>query len=160
MRHAKSDWGVIGQQDHQRALNPRGQRDAPRMGTWLAEHYGIPDLILASTAVRVQETLRLMMSSWTSNPPILSNDALYLSTPDTILKIIRSDAVSGDSLLVVAHNPGLQALISQLSGRSIDLPTAAMAIFDLAVSDWSERFGNDDVRLIDFVRPKGLEDEA
>jgi phosphohistidine phosphatase len=31
VRHAKSDWSLPGQQDWDRVLNKRGQRDAPEM---------------------------------------------------------------------------------------------------------------------------------
>lgn len=146
----------MGQQDHQRALNPRGRHDAPRMAAWLAERYGVPDIILASTAVRVQETVALMMATWNENPPVINNDHLYLAAPDTILKWIRSDAYTGSTLLLVAHNPGLQELISNLAGDLIDLPTAALAVFDVSITEWNERFGPNDVRLIDYARPKGL----
>ena len=35
IRHAKSDWGDAGLDDHDRPLNARGIEDAPRVGTWL-----------------------------------------------------------------------------------------------------------------------------
>ena len=36
LRHAKSAWGNPGLPDHERPLNKRGKRDAPRMGQLLA----------------------------------------------------------------------------------------------------------------------------
>ncbi len=60
MRHAKSDWSEAGLSDHDRPLNARGKRDAPEMAKWMHNHLGIPDLILASTATRVAETVELL----------------------------------------------------------------------------------------------------
>ncbi len=59
VRHAKSDYppGVM---DHERPLNGRGLRDAPRIGAWLATRpqSGAGDVtcVLVSTARRAQLT--------------------------------------------------------------------------------------------------------
>ena len=52
MRHAKSSWGVPTMPDHDRPLNNRGKKDAPRMGKLLKENNLIPDIIISSTARR------------------------------------------------------------------------------------------------------------
>ena len=44
MRHAKSDWAVPAG-DFDRPLSQRGNRDAPRMGDWLAAQCLIPGVI-------------------------------------------------------------------------------------------------------------------
>ena len=50
LRHAKSSWKDPGLADHDRPLNKRGKRDAPRMGRLLADEDLVPDLIVTSTA--------------------------------------------------------------------------------------------------------------
>lgn len=56
VRHAKSDW-THDLPDDERPLNPRGRRDAPVLGDWLAEHLtGGVDLVVCSTATRARET--------------------------------------------------------------------------------------------------------
>ena len=56
VRHAKSDWGDPSLDDHDRPLNDRGMRDAPRMARRLAETGFRPDVILSSTALRARTT--------------------------------------------------------------------------------------------------------
>ena len=56
VRHAKSDWGDPRLDDHDRPLNDRGLRDAPRMARRLAETGFRPDVILSSTALRARTT--------------------------------------------------------------------------------------------------------
>ena len=56
LRHAKSSWKDEGLPDHDRPLNKRGKRDAPRMGRLLAEEGLVPDLIVSSTAKRAHKT--------------------------------------------------------------------------------------------------------
>jgi phosphohistidine phosphatase len=56
IRHAKSDWEHPALDDHDRPLNARGQRSAPRIGAWLAAQGLAPDAVLCSTARRTRET--------------------------------------------------------------------------------------------------------
>jgi len=56
LRHAKSSWKNPGLADHNRPLNKRGKRDAPRVGRLLRDKNLTPDLILSSTAKRALDT--------------------------------------------------------------------------------------------------------
>src|SRR5688572_21006606 len=56
LRHAKSSWKDSDIDDHERPLNKRGKRDAPRMGRLLRDESLLPDLILASSAKRCRKT--------------------------------------------------------------------------------------------------------
>jgi len=56
LRHAKSSWSHPGLSDHDRPLNKRGKRDAPRMGQLLREEGLLPDLIISSSAKRAKTT--------------------------------------------------------------------------------------------------------
>jgi phosphohistidine phosphatase len=60
VRHAKSDWSLPGQQDWDRPLNKRGQRDAPEMARRLRSRRLRPDLVLTSPAVRAVTTATVM----------------------------------------------------------------------------------------------------
>ena len=37
MRHAKSDWSGLGTSDYDRPINHRGEKNAKRIGAWMAE---------------------------------------------------------------------------------------------------------------------------
>ena len=56
IRHAKSSWNDPTQSDFDRPLNDRGEIDAPEMGKRLKAAGIVPDLIIASTAKRAQQT--------------------------------------------------------------------------------------------------------
>ena len=56
LRHAKSSWQNNDLSDHDRPLNPRGQRDAPDVGKRLRNEGLIPDAVLSSTAKRARQT--------------------------------------------------------------------------------------------------------
>jgi phosphohistidine phosphatase len=162
MRHAKSDWDNSALSDHDRPLNQRGKRDAPRMAKWLATRGCLPEVILGSTAVRVRETIEGLNSVWTHDPLVLLSPSLYLSTPATICEHIVSEAIGADGtrpacVLVIAHNPGMEHLVSQWSGSAIHMSTAAVAIFKC------HRIGPEDVfsprvrHMVECMRPKQLD---
>lgn len=156
MRHAKSDWGDSTLSDHDRPLNQRGQRDAPRMARWLSEVDAVPDLILCSSAERTRQTVELMTPQWGCSPTITHSQALYLATPDSILRTIACDGCDAQTLMVVAHNPGTAHLVDQLAGQWIEMPTAAIAIFSVQIPGWSKLRASSPVELIQWTRPKAL----
>lgn len=160
MRHAKSSWADEGMDDHDRPLNDRGRRDAPRMAAHLAEIGRVPDLIVASTAQRVVETLEGMAS--TLGPVaerIVFRRDLYLATPGTILRIGAEHAVADDvgTLLIVGHNPGMEQTVAHFRDVVDPMPTAAIGICRLDITDWDELASAEpSVAESMLVRPKGL----
>ncbi|MGV3484628.1 MAG: SixA phosphatase family protein [Planctomycetaceae bacterium] len=161
MRHAKSDWAEAGLPDHERPLNDRGRRDAPKMARWLEHHGAAPDVILASTAKRVSETVQRMLKQWQHSPLVLSSSGLYLASPQTILEYIRNEAVDAQGrrpqrLLVVGHNPGMEQLVSSLAGAVTTMPTAAVALFECQAIRADDESAPHVERLISVARPKEL----
>lgn len=135
MRHAKSDWADENLTDHDRPLNGRGRRDAPEMARWLADQQFLPAVILASTATRVRQTVDGLLSVWTHEPLVLFSQSLYLPSPQTITEQVYCEALCANgqrprAALVVAHNPAMEQLVSQLSGAVTRMPTAAVALFE------------------------------
>lgn len=158
MRHAKSDWADPARSDHHRPLNKRGRRDAPRMADWLTEIGGVPELIVCSSAERTQETAALMNATWSHAVPVCVSRELYLAPPESILRVIHSDGCGADPLMVIGHNPGLAELISRLAGRALEVPTAAVALFEAVVNDWEQLRSADQVELRAWMQPKKLPD--
>lgn len=156
MRHAKSDWGDPSLADHDRPLNRRGKRDSPRMAQWLAETGFMPDVVLSSSSTRTRETIGLMIEQWGAEPTVSFSKELYLATPDTILECIRAEAVEAQCLMVLAHNPSISYLASLLSGDSIEMPTAAVAVFKVEVDQWHDMRESTPIELTEYMRPKAL----
>ena len=155
MRHAKSDWSDGSLSDHDRPLNKRGCRDAPRLAHWLDELNLVPDLILSSTSERTRQTAALMRQEWKRDPVVSYTQSLYLAGPDAIKKTIGRDGCDVERLMVLAHNPGIAHFVSLLAGKQVDMPTAAIAVFRVTAVDWS-KFNSDDVELVQYMRPKAL----
>lgn len=162
MRHAKSDWANPSLSDHDRPLNRRGDRDAPRMAEWLLSEGLVPDVILCSSALRTQQTAELMMQVWSnsdvvdSKPELITNEDLYLSSPATIAEIVKDNSSDGSPVMVLAHNPGISTLASLLTERGIGLPTAGVVVLNTEIPSW-DRFSMKSILIPEHVMfPKML----
>lgn len=134
VRHAKSDWGDPGLDDHDRPLNSRGMRDAPRMARALAATGFRPDVIRSSTALRARTTAEYFGAEL--GVPVELNGELYGASAGTILALAGAGRVH--SVLVVAHDPGMSILAARLSDDEIaHMPTCAVATFTWDEDAWS-----------------------
>ena len=133
VRHAKSDWGDPSLDDHDRPLNDRGVRDAPRMARLLADTGFRPEVIRSSTALRARTTAEAFGAEF--GVAVDLDPELYGAPPRVLL---RAAAASGARrVIVVAHDPGMSALAEQLSGGAVaHMPTCAVATFTWDEDDW------------------------
>lgn len=124
IRHAKSDW-TNELPDDQRPLNPRGRREAPLIGPWVAEHVGAIDLVLCSTAVRARETFA---RSGLTAAQVRHDERVYAAGHQDLMSVL--DEVSDDlgTVAVVGHNPGLSELVRALTNEPVELKTSAIAV--------------------------------
>jgi phosphohistidine phosphatase len=154
LRHAKSGEKHSGMPDHDRPLNDRGERDAPRVGALLRDEDLMPDSILSSTAVRAVRTARMVARAAGFAGEIETRRSLYLARPESYLEALRElgDAVS--RAMVVGHNPGLEDLVAVLSGQHQRLPTAALVQIALPLDSWADLSVQTSGRLINVWRPK------
>jgi phosphohistidine phosphatase len=136
LRHAKSSWKDADLPDHDRPLNRRGEKDAPRMGRFMKEQGLVPGLILSSTAKRARETaLRVTEAcGYTGEVRLLSE--LYLAEPDAYLAVLRTLPEAVVHAMLVGHNPGIEQLLERLVGQAHTLPTAALAVVELSIDRW------------------------
>jgi phosphohistidine phosphatase len=157
MRHAKSSWKNPALDDHDRPLNKRGKRDAPRMGQLLAEHKLLPDLVLCSSARRARDTAFAVLreAGYDGETRILRS--LYMADPQSALEVLRRLEGEPERVLVIGHNPGLEELVQALVADRIELPTAGLVRVDIDVERWSDvQLGRGRGRVVGFWRPKQL----
>ena len=157
LRHAKSSWGDPSLADHERPLNARGKRDAPRMGRLARDERLGPDLIISSDAVRARLTAEAMAEAIGYRRQILLDARLYHASPAEILAALRR-AVQDDvsTVMIVGHNPGLEELMAQLTGDREPIPTAALAQIALPIQRWADLHPSTRGACVGLWRPKEL----
>jgi phosphohistidine phosphatase len=132
MRHAKAA-DLPGGPDAERALNPRGQRDAAAAGDWLRGHGLVPDLVLCSTARRARQTWRQIAARLETAVLVRQDPRLYQAGSGELLDIIRAAPPEVATLMYVGHNPAAQNLAAGLLGQLAGFPAAAIAAIGLTV---------------------------
>ena len=157
LRHAKSSWSDTSLDDHERPLNTRGRRDAPRMGELVFEHRLAPDVILSSDAVRARLTAEAVAQAARYTGDILLDRRLYLASSRDILAVLRTvRETTAGTIMIVGHNPGMEELVAQLTGEQQDLPTAALAQIGLLIDRWRDLTMSTRGPLVGLWRPKEL----
>lgn len=156
IRHAKSDWDDASLRDFDRPLNHRGQQDAPEMGRRLADKGMQPELFISSSATRARTTAALIAG--VINYPVAQialHDELYMATPATMLRIIRTTPDEINCLALLTHNPGITEMVERLTRKPFDhVPTAAIITLTAPIEQWQEagcRWS-----IIDFDYPKRI----
>ena len=156
LRHAKSSWNDPALDDHERPLNKRGRRDAPRMGALVREYGLIPDVVISSDAVRARLTAEAVAEAARYAGEILLDPHLYLAGPADILSLLPTVQENAKTVMIVGHNPGLETLVEQLTGERQDLPTAALAQIDLPIDQWRDLTRSTRGTLVGLWRPEPL----
>lgn len=136
LRHAKADWPQVS--DHDRPLAERGRAEAAAVGLKLAETGITFDLALCSTATRTRETWKVAVQELPHRPKTHYEERLYEASPGELIALLNETPDEVRDLLLIGHNPGMQALAEILSGHAQDdtlarmtrtgFPTGALAV--------------------------------
>ncbi len=153
MRHAKSSWDNHLQTDHERPLNERGKLDAHNMAKYIIEKGFLPELMLVSDSVRTRETRELIMPFL----PAISTQfsaLLYMASAQTIVDHIKNTDNLLDTVLVLAHNPGITEAFYELAHVRIDnVPTAGVGCITFDVDSF-KNIAPHNASLEYFIYPK------
>ncbi len=155
LRHAKSSWKRLGLTDHDRPLNKRGRKDAPRLGRFVDEAGVVPDMVISSTALRAAQTAELAVVEWGGDPvAVWYSEAIYQADDDGLLAVLAALPHDVSRVMIIGHNPSLEELVTRLTGRSESMPTCSLAIIALHVDHWSDMAWTPAGDLLHIWRPK------
>jgi len=86
---AKSSWKHPELTDHDRPLNKRGKRDAPRVGELLRSENLISKAIISSTAAKAGATAEAVKKASGYKGKTTLNRSLYADGPEAYLKVLH-----------------------------------------------------------------------
>ena len=143
LRHGKSAWDSGVPDDFDRPLAKRGQKDAPRVGRWLARLDHVPDQVISSPAARARETvLAVVKALGMSAHTVVWDNRVYEAGVTDLLAVLADVPPAAGTTLLVGHNPGLDDLLVHLAGERASpnakgklMTTAAVAALALP-DDW------------------------
>ncbi len=161
LRHARSSWKDETLADHERPLAGRGRKAAKRMAEYMRAEGILPALVLCSSARRARETLERLLPGPNGDMEVEIEDDLYAAGAEELLARLRRVPADVPSVLLIAHNPGLEQLAASLARageRLPDLeakyPTGALAVLAFEGSWDGLRPGVAELTV--FVKPRDL----
>jgi phosphohistidine phosphatase len=130
IRHARAADAKPDQEDYDRPLTRKGERQCGALADWLKTRTGIEDAkALVSPAVRTRETADRVLDAWFGGPRVPEPRIWNASTTE-LTELLQENT---SELMIIGHNPGLEQLQSLLSGQLMPMPTAGA--FELAFDD-------------------------
>lgn len=142
IRHAKAE--ARGGADAQRRLAPRGERDARAVGRWLKQAGVTSGVAAVSPARRTVQTWELAVAELGRAPKTANDDRLYQNTIEDLLAVIHESPPQARTLVLVGHNPSIEALATALDDGAGDR-AAAGAI--------AEKFPTSGIAVLEFTGP-------
>ena len=121
-----------------------------------------PALVLCSPSLRTRQTLEAIESSLGKGSSVELEPQLYAASEGELLERLQALPESVDSVMLIAHNPGLHELARVLASRGPELPrlekkfpTGALATLVVDSESWVA-LGPGDAELVDYVVPRQL----
>ncbi len=128
LRHGEADWPDWKQSDDERPLTKRGKKEMRDVGRFLMDLKIRPDLIVTSPLPRASQTAEIAADYLKAK---LRKDELLApgfgtGQLRTVLKRHRAK-----TLMLVGHEPDFTNIISGLTGASLKLSKAGVALVDV-----------------------------
>lgn len=147
-RHAEAEVIAPGQDDLQRALTPKGERQARRMAAWLNHRLAASTRVLVSPALRCRQTADALGREVRIVPSIAPDAPVA-----ALLEAVRWPR-SSEPVLVCGHQPTLgQVAAHLLAGVEQDWAVKKGAVWWLR---WRQRDGEPEVTLHAVQGPDAL----
>lgn len=154
IRHAKSDWSDLSENDFERGLNKRGKKNIIRMANVLQRMEIKPDLIISSSAKRAKKTAKGLAENLGYDKEIMLLDTLYMCEPQEWMETIRHIPGDFQSVFIIGHNPEITDFVNSLIDDYIDnIPTLGIVGLEVAAPTW-DKFEQQNARFSFFIYPK------
>jgi phosphohistidine phosphatase len=138
LRHAEA---AAAASDLDRPLTTSGRDEARDVGSWLLTQGLVPDFAVVSPARRTRETWEQVQSALGSVPggdmEMRVDTAVYAGSTDAVVELaVTADAGVG-TLLIVGHNPSMEAVASWLAAATVGCPPGGACAFGWN-GDWAD----------------------
>src|SRR5438034_10130698 len=144
LRHGEAEWPDWKKSDDERPLTKRGKKEMHEVGAFLTRLKIRPELILTSPLPRASQTAEIAAEHLQVRCKEDQRLAPGFGLAE-LEELIRKNSV--ESLMIVGHEPDFTKTISALTGASLKLSKAGIALVDV---DPSSRKG----RLLWLFPPK------
>jgi phosphohistidine phosphatase len=145
IRHGNAEWKDGSIPDFDRPLNKRGMNEAEGIAKVLLEANVVPELLLASTSKRTQQTAEIVGRVFgLAARRVKLVEQLYLARAEVILSHVQATGPKVQHLAVVGHNPGISELARELAPKDAvlaELSTGSACTLIFAGKSWADLEG-------------------
>lgn len=144
--------------DFDRPLKKRGREAAERTGQRMSLETLRHPLVICSPAVRTRETAAVVLAN--ANLPVEPrfDEGIYEASLRELVQIVTEIADDNEVAILIGHNPGVEELLSFLTGQHLRMPACALAKIRFGDVSWNEvRAGEGSLEW--FIAPKELADD-
>ncbi len=106
--------------------------------------------------LRAQTTAEIVAEYTGFSREIDLRSDLYHAAPEECIHALQEVDEAHLKAMVIGHNPGLEDLLEQLTGKIEFLPTAALAVVELSIRSWQELQLGTSGKLVHVWRPKEI----
>ena len=155
VRHAKSEPAEESQGDFVREITETGKRQVIAIAARIVELNLVPERVVTSDAVRAVQTAELFCRESKFSGDIEENPELYDATEDVYLELISQSDDRLLRIMIVGHNPAVEAVVERLIGSHKKMKTGCVAVIEADVAGWRDLIDSDSVRLRSLIEPDG-----
>lgn len=134
IRHAKAEAHGHPQGDAARALVPKGEEQAARIGRFLRRTRRLPDVVLTSPLVRAQQTAEGVCAAAELPTPVVQPWLACGLDPESAVRELAA-FTRFERVALVGHEPDLSSLIGWLlgsTGATIEVKKASVTGLELS----------------------------
>jgi len=136
IRHAEAE--AVALSDKERALTQRGIRQVYLLSEWMQQHHFLPEHIIHSTALRCEQTARLLAERLAAAPTLQAEEQLYEASMRQIIETLVHVPATIHEVALIGHNPHLSYFAEWLSGEPLGILAPASAVaFHLPIDGWN-----------------------
>jgi phosphohistidine phosphatase len=157
LRHAQPSPTSPTGRDFDRPLVEKGRRAASLVGQLLRRRQLTPGVVISSPAARAQQTAEHVIDAAKFTTRLLFDRRAYEATAEQLIELISEVEDEVETVLFVAHNPGLQELLMCLTGAHAPMLPATLARIDLDIDTWNKLRASQAGQLIFALSPEASE---
>ncbi len=135
IRHGEAE-PAYATSDFNRNLTLDGTKAAKELGVMLNDWNIEPEIIVSSNAIRTTQTTEALLSQLKDPCGVQYYEAMYNAPPAVLRTHIEDQSKHFNIMVVVAHNPGISVLASELTSQPISFKPGEGVVLELEIEEW------------------------
>lgn len=153
IRHAKSDWSILGQNDFDRELSEKWKKQIKILKKFFKNNPPTFEKIIVSAAVRAKLTFNWIAKNFEKIPTEFSDEIykIHNENIENFADFIRFFDDKYSHIAIVGHNPMFDNFIWEYTNSILHMPTGSVVKIIFDIENWAEL---KKWKIVEFFVPK------